>query len=55
MNYKIKSPTKTDIDKLIYLYKSKDFSSALNLSNKLIKLKQGGPFLFNIKGKDLTL
>ena len=50
MNYKIKSPTKTDIDKLIYLYKSKDFSSALNLSNKLIKLKQGGPFLFNING-----
>ena len=50
MNYKIKNSTKTDIDKLIYLYKSKDFNSALNLSKKLIKLKQGNPLLFNING-----
>jgi len=50
MSNKIENSLKTEVDKLIYLYKSKNFKSALNLSNKLIGLKQDSPFLFNLNG-----
>ena len=50
MNDKIKNTIKFEIDKIIYLYKSKNFIAALNLSNKLIGLKHNNPFLFNING-----
>ena len=41
---------KSEIDKLIYLYRSKNFNSALNLSNSLLELNQDDPFLLNIHG-----
>ena len=50
MNSKIESSLKTNIDKLIYLYKSKNFNSALNLSNTLIELHGDNSFLLNING-----
>ena len=33
---KIEDSIKSEIDKIIYLYKTKNFSSALDLSNRLI-------------------
>ncbi len=50
MNDKIKNTIKFEIDKVIHLYKSKNFIAALNLSNKLIELNHNIPFLFNING-----
>ena len=50
MNSKVETSLKTNIDKLIYLYKSKDFNSALNLSNTLIELHGDNSFLLNING-----
>ena len=50
MNSKIESSLKTNIDKLIYLYKSKNFNSALNLSNTLLELNRDNSFLLNING-----
>ena len=47
MSSKIEISLKTNVDKLIYLYKSKNFNSALNLSNKLLELNQENPFLLN--------
>ena len=50
MNNKIENNIKTEIDKIIYLYKSKNFGSALSLSDKLIESNKSIPFLFNING-----
>ncbi len=50
MNSNIENTFKSEINKLIYLYKSKNYSSALNLCNKLIKLKNDSPFLLNLNG-----
>ncbi len=50
MNSNIEHTFKSEIDKLIYLYKSKNYSSALNLSNKLIEIKNDSPFLYNLNG-----
>ena len=50
MNDKIENSIRSEIDKIIYLYKSKNLIAALNLSNKLIGLKHNIPFLFNING-----
>jgi hypothetical protein len=50
MNSKVQTSLKSDIDKLIHLYRSKNFNSALNLSNELLKLNQDNPFLLNING-----
>ncbi len=47
---KLKNSIRSEIDKIIYLYKSKNLIAALNLSNKLIGLKHNIPFLFNING-----
>ena len=50
MNSKVETSLKTNIDKLIYLYKSKNFNSALNLSNTLLELNRDNSFLLNING-----
>ncbi len=50
MNSNIENIFKSEIDKLIHLYKSKNYSSALKLSLKLIKLKNNSPFLLNLNG-----
>ena len=50
MSSKSQTSLKSEIDKLIYLYKSKNFDSALNLSNSLLELNQNEPFLLNIHG-----
>ncbi len=50
MNRKVQTSLKSDVDKLIYLYKSKNFNAALNLSNSLLELNQDEPFLLNING-----
>ena len=50
MNSKVETSLKSNIDKLIYLYKSKNFNSALDLSNKLIELHGDKSFLLNING-----
>ena len=50
MNSKVETSLKTNIDKLIYLYKSKNFNSALNLSNTLIEQHGDNSFLLNING-----
>ena len=50
MNRKVQTSLKSDVDKLIYLYRSKNFNAALNLSNSLLELNQDEPFLLNING-----
>ena len=50
MNRNSQTSLKSEIDKLIYLYRSKNFNSALNLSNSLLELNQDEPFLLNIHG-----
>ena len=47
MNSKVETSQKTNIDKLIYLFKSKDFKSALNLSDKLLEIYRDNTFLLN--------
>ena len=46
----IKDNIKLEINKIILLYKSKNFIAALNLCNKLIDLNLNIPFLFNLNG-----
>ena len=50
MNRKAQTSLKSDIDKLIHLYRSKNFNSALKLSNSLLELNPDEPFLLNING-----
>ena len=50
MNSKVETSQKTNIDKLIYLFKSKDFKSALNLSDKLLEIYRDNTFLLNFNG-----
>ena len=50
MGRKPQTSLKSKIDKLIYLYRSKNFDSALNLSTSLLELNQNEPFLLNING-----
>ena len=50
MNSKVENSLKTNIDKLIYLFKSKDFKSALNLSDKLLEIYRDNTFLLNFNG-----
>ena len=50
MDSKVETSLKSNIDKLIYLYKSKNFNSALNLSNTLIEQHGDNSFLLNING-----
>ncbi len=50
MNVEIESKIKSEINKIIYLYKTKNLSSALNLSNQLIDINPNIPFLLNING-----
>ena len=50
MNSKVETSLKTNVDKLIYLFKSKDFKSALNLSDKLLEIYRDNTFLLNFNG-----
>ena len=50
MNVKINNLNKSEIDKIIQLYKRKKFDDALILSNKLLKKEKNVPFLFNLNG-----
>ncbi len=50
MSRNSRTSLKSEIDKLIYLYRTKNFNSALNLSNSLLELNQDEPFLLNIHG-----
>ena len=50
MNVKINNLNKSEIDKIIQLYKRKKFDDALILSNKLLKTEKNVPFLFNLNG-----
>ena len=46
MNVKINNLNKSEIDKIIQLYKQKKFDDALILSNKLLKTEKNVPFLY---------
>lgn len=50
MNNKIDSSLKLEIENIINLYKLKNFKSALNFCNILIKKKGNFPFLLNLNG-----
>ena len=50
MNLKINNLDKSEIDKIVHLYKQKKFDDALVLSNKLLKKEKNIPFLFNLNG-----
>ena len=50
MNLKINNLDKSEIDKIVHLYKQKKFDDALILSNKLLKKEKNIPFLFNLNG-----
>ena len=50
MNYKIDNILKSEIDTVINFYKKKDFSSALDLINKLINDGNNFPYLLNLNG-----
>ena len=50
MDYKIDNSLNSKINKIINIYKKKDFSLALNLCNELIENEKNFPFLFNLNG-----
>ena len=50
MNSKTNNLNKSEIDKIIHLYKQKKFDDALILSNKVLKKEKNVPFLFNLNG-----
>lgn len=50
MNININNNLKIEIDKIINLYKQKNFKEALILSNKVIEKNKNIPFLLNLNG-----